>query len=165
MRRVPHSGTGGQPRGCGVRHDVAGGLIRAQTHADSPAMRLSLALFALVLAGAACAPAPEENAPGVTLTERSTFRVDLAGVGDLRRGTNQFVVRAWDTSGSPAALTRVMARMPSHPHESSEAMPTPAGEAWRVDDLRLPMAGRWVVTLRFERGTASDEARIDGWVP
>ncbi len=65
----------------------------AQTRADSTAMRPSLALFALVLAGAACAPTPEENAPGVTLTERSTFRVDLAGVGELRRGTNQFVVR------------------------------------------------------------------------
>lgn len=137
----------------------------AQTRADSTAMRPSLALFALVLAGAACAPTPEENAPGVTLTERSTFRVDLAGVGELRRGTNQFVVRAWDAQGVAVPLTRVTAMMPSHPHESAEAVPMPAGEAWRVDDLRLPMAGRWVVTLRFERGTTSDEARIYSWVP
>lgn len=111
------------------------------------------------------APAPDDATP--SLTERGTFRVELTlDGGDFRRGVNSFHVRAWNAAdGTSAALSEVIAEMPSHDHERTVATVTPEGGSFAVDDLRLTMPGRWQINLRVAQGTRSDVALVSVFVP
>ncbi len=110
------------------------------------------------------APAPDDAAP--TLTERGTFRVEIAvRDGGFRRGVNAFTVRAWDAQGVEASVAEVVAEMPSHDHERSVANITATDEGFAVDDLRLTMPGRWTITLRVAQGARSDVALVSTFIP
>ncbi len=126
-----------------------------------PAAARFLALT-LVAALAGCGDPgalPDDALP--TASERGTFALDIAhDDGMFRRGSNSFVVRATDASGSPASVVGVTARMPGHDHGFDPPRIDCADGACRVSDLLLTMPGRWEITLQLSRPGERDQALL-----
>ena len=96
-----------------------------------------------------------------TASDRGTFALDIVhDDGMFRRGSNSFVVRATDASGSPAFVVGVTARMPGHDHGFDPPRIDCADGACRVSDLLLTMPGRWDITLQLSRPGERDQALL-----
>ena len=116
-------------------------------------------LAALFVFSVCACGAPSPDNASVERTEHDAFQLHVSPDADaLRRGRNTLVVRAWKRDGGPARLESVSAMMPSHDHDPVSAVVVPSGDSARVDDLTLPMPGRWQITLRVGDGTSSDAA-------
>ncbi|MFO0628576.1 MAG: hypothetical protein U0325_23585 [Polyangiales bacterium] len=119
-------------------------------------------LLALTLLSSACGGSPadasaEDFVPEVS--ERGVFQVRIAlDEGAFRRGVNALTVRAVNTRGAPAQLTEVVARMPGHAHALARPTVRAHEGGYRIDDLAMTMAGRWVITFRFAQDGTVDEA-------
>lgn len=98
-------------------------------------------------------------------SERGEFHVQIQlDAGSFRRGLNPMTVRATTSSGAPAELLDVRARMPGHAHEESRATLRATSGGWRVEALDLSMPGRWEITFRFAQGSKHDEALAVTWL-
>ncbi|MEZ4405985.1 MAG: FixH family protein [Polyangiales bacterium] len=129
---------------------------------------LAVTLAALALC-AGCGAPTDDSATGVDeLSERGryVYRVEFPD-GGLRRGVNAFEVQSRAADGAPARVTAVEASMPAHPHQAVSAVADgdPSTGEYTVRGLSLPMGGRWVLTLHFEGGAASDQALVFAEVP
>ncbi len=132
-------------------------------------MQIRLAIVAALALCAGCGAPSGDSQTGVDeLSERGryVFRVEFPD-GGLRRGVNDFEVSSRTADGTPARLASVVAAMPAHAHQTvtASAEGDPATGEYAVRGLSLPMGGRWVLTLRFEGGAASDQALVFTEVP
>jgi hypothetical protein len=126
------------------------------------AVRLLSAVLALSLSVAACGGDPEASLEGdfvPEVSERGAFqvRIDLDD-GSFRRGVNALTVRAVTTRGTPAELREVVARMPGHAHAIARPTLRAMDGSYRIEDLEMTMAGRWVITFRFAHDGTVDDA-------
>ncbi len=75
------------------------------------------------------------------------------------KGNNNWMLKVLDAAGAPVmgATLDVKPFMPDHGHGTS-IVPTitPAGDAYKVDNVNLFMAGLWQVTITVSAGMKSD---------
>lgn len=126
------------------------------------AVRPSLLMLAVSLLLAACGGDPGESFEGdfvPEVSERGAFqvRIDL-DEGSFRRGVNALTVRAVTAQGTPARLMDVVARMPGHAHTVARPTARATDGSYRIEDLEMTMAGRWVITFRFAHDGTVDDA-------
>jgi hypothetical protein len=126
------------------------------------AVRFLVPMLAVSLSLAACGGDPGESFDGdfvPEVSERGAFQVRIAlDDGSFRRGVNALTVRAVTAQGTPVQLMDVVARMPGHAHAIARPTPRAVDGAYRIDDLEMTMAGRWVITVRFAHDGTVDDA-------
>lgn len=126
------------------------------------AVKPLLLSLAVCLAIAACGGGAGESLEGdfvPEVSERGAFQVHIdLDEGSFRRGVNALTVRAVNAHGAPARLMEVVARMPGHAHTVARPTPRARDGAYRIEDLEMTMAGRWVITFRFAHDDTVDEA-------
>ncbi len=126
------------------------------------AVRFLVPMLAVSLSLAACGGEPGESFDGdfvPEVSERGAFqvRIDL-DEGSFRRGVNALTVRAVTPQGTPVQLMDVVARMPGHAHAIARPTPRALDGSYRIEDLEMTMAGRWVITFRFAHDGTVDDA-------
>ena len=126
------------------------------------AVRFLVPMLLVSLSLAACGGDPGDSLEGdfvPEVSERGAFqvRIDLDD-GSFRRGVNALTVRAVTTQGTPVQLMDVVARMPGHAHAIARPTARAVDGAYRIDDLEMTMAGRWVITFRFAHDGTVDDA-------
>lgn len=126
------------------------------------AVRSLVSMLVVSLSLAACGGAPEESSTGdfvPEVSERGAFQVHIdLDEGSFRRGVNALTVRAATAQGTPVRLMDVVARMPGHAHAIARPTPRATDGAYRIEDLEMTMAGRWVITFRFAHDGTVDDA-------
>ncbi len=84
------------------------------------------------------------------------------------KGNNNWVLKVTDAAGAPVsgATLDVKPFMPDHGHGTS-IVPTitAAGDAFKIDNVNLFMAGLWQVTITVSAGSSSDFAVFAFCIP